>query len=235
MPRSMITRLSIQALFIGLLTIQAVQAQTKDASAILQLDSTTQGLLPPRMTAAQRDAIATPAKGLMIFNTSTDKIDFFDGTSWVVITASTDAVPTGTVDAFAGSTAPTGYLLCDGSVISRTTYADLFSVIGTTYGTGDGSATFKLPDLRGEFIRGVDRGRGVDSGRALGSFQNDAFKSHNHRVNYRYNTVRENAYNQNTNNYLLHNAGGTSNYTSQNSGETETRPRNIVLNYIIKY
>ena len=63
--------------------------------------------------------------------------------------------PTGTVSAFAGSAAPTDYLLCDGTVVSRTTYATLFSVISTTYGAGDGSTTFKLPDLRGRVVAGM--------------------------------------------------------------------------------
>ena len=64
-------------------------------------------------------------------------------------------VPTGTVSAFAGSAAPTGYLLCDGTAVNRTTYATLFGVISTTYGTGDGSTTFNLPDLRGRVIAGM--------------------------------------------------------------------------------
>lgn len=63
-------------------------------------------------------------------------------------------VPTGTVSAFAGSSAPTGYLLCDGSPVNRTTQAALFAVIGTTYGSGDGSTTFNLPDLRGRVVAG---------------------------------------------------------------------------------
>ncbi|NBO26841.1 MAG: tail fiber protein [Actinobacteria bacterium] len=62
--------------------------------------------------------------------------------------------PTGTVLPFAGSTAPEGWLLCDGSAINRTTYATLFAVTSTTYGTGDGSTTFNLPDMRGVFPRG---------------------------------------------------------------------------------
>lgn len=64
-------------------------------------------------------------------------------------------VPTGTVSAFAGSAAPTGYALCDGSVVSRTTQAALFAVIGTTYGGGDGSTTFNLPDLKGRVVAGM--------------------------------------------------------------------------------
>ena len=64
-------------------------------------------------------------------------------------------LPIGGVFPFAGTTAPTGYLLCDGSAISRTTYADLFTEIGTTYGAGDGSTTFNVPDTRGIFIQGA--------------------------------------------------------------------------------
>jgi len=64
-------------------------------------------------------------------------------------------VPTGTVSAFAGSAAPTGYALCDGSPVNRTAQASLFGVIGTTYGAGDGSTTFNLPDLRGRVVAGM--------------------------------------------------------------------------------
>lgn len=71
----------------------------------------------------------------------------------------------------AAPTPPDGWLVCDGSTISRTSYAKLFTVIGTTYGSGDGTTTFKLPDFRGEFIRGWDGGRGVDGSRAFGSSQ----------------------------------------------------------------
>ena len=62
--------------------------------------------------------------------------------------------PVGSIIAFAGNTLPKGYLLCDGSTISRTTYKDLFDVIGTTYGTGNGSTTFALPNLIDRFIEG---------------------------------------------------------------------------------
>lgn len=59
------------------------------------------------------------------------------------------ALPVGLVTAFGGSSVPTGFLLCDGSAISRTTFANLFSIVGTTFGVGDGSTTFNLPDCRG--------------------------------------------------------------------------------------
>jgi len=89
-------------------------------------------------------------------------------------------IPVGTVEALADSTVPSGWLLCNGDAVSRTTYARLFEQIGTTYGAGDGSTTFGLPDLRGEFIRGLDAGRGVDSGRTLGSTQSTQFGQHSH-------------------------------------------------------
>lgn len=63
-------------------------------------------------------------------------------------------VPVGCVQAFAGTTIPTGWLLCDGSAVSRTTYANLFAVIGTTYGAGDESTTFNVPNLVDKFVEG---------------------------------------------------------------------------------
>lgn len=64
-------------------------------------------------------------------------------------------IPTGSITMYAGSQAPAGYLLCNGNAVSRTTYSDLFSVIGTTYGAGDGETSFNLPDLRGRTPIGV--------------------------------------------------------------------------------
>lgn len=80
----------------------------------------------------------------------------------------------------ARSTAPSGSLKANGAAISRTAYAALFAVIGTTYGAGDGFNTFNLPDLRGEFLRGLDDGRGVDANRGLGSTQAGQILAHAH-------------------------------------------------------
>lgn len=79
--------------------------------------------------------------------------------------------PAGKVAHFAMDTAPAGWIKANGATVSRTTYADLFQAIGTRFGAGDGATTFRLPDLRAEFIRGWDDARGVDIGRALGSTQ----------------------------------------------------------------
>lgn len=89
-------------------------------------------------------------------------------------------VPTGSTQMFAGTTPPRGWLIADGSAVSRTQYSALFAVIGTLYGSGDGTTTFNLPDMRGVVVRGVDRGRGLDPARTLGSYQGDLFASHSH-------------------------------------------------------
>lgn len=79
--------------------------------------------------------------------------------------------PAGMVAHFARTTAPAGWLKANGSAVSRTAYADLFATIGTMFGSGDGFNTFNLPDLRGEYLRALDDGRGIDNGRSIGSFQ----------------------------------------------------------------
>lgn len=95
-------------------------------------------------------------------------------------TTANNAAPPGTVQFYAVNTPPTGWLKANGAEISRITYAALFAAIGTTFGAGDGSTTFTLPDLRGEFLRGWDDGRGVDTSRGFGSTQAQAFLSHTH-------------------------------------------------------
>lgn len=83
----------------------------------------------------------------------------------------------GMVAAFAMNSAPEGWLIANGSAVSRVTYARLFSRVGTLYGAGDGSTTFNLPDARGVVLRGADLGSGRDSGRVFGSYQPDAVKT----------------------------------------------------------
>lgn len=103
-------------------------------------------------------------------------------------------IPPGTIEAFGGGTVPSGWLLCDGSTANRSTYSALFAAIGTAHGSGNGSTTFHLPDLRGRFLRGADNmgtgaaGRdpnaatrtagnsGGNSGDAVGSVQSDAMQ-----------------------------------------------------------
>lgn len=89
----------------------------------------------------------------------------------------------GTISPIAYSGVPTGALVCNGQAVSRATYAALFALIGTTWGAGDGSTTFNVPDFRGVALRGTDEGRGLDASRAFASYQADLFASHAHGVN----------------------------------------------------
>ena len=93
------------------------------------------------------------------------------------IFASIVTVAPGTTFFTSGSSAPARSLKANGAAVSRTAYAALFEAIGTMYGSGDGSTTFNLPDLRGEFLRCLDDGRGVDAWRTLNSFQGDAIRN----------------------------------------------------------
>lgn len=136
----------------------------------------------------------------------------------------------GAVCAFAMSHPPAGWLKCNGAAVSRTAYADLFSIIGTHYGAGDGHSTFNLPDLRGEFIRGIDEGRGADPNRAFGSWQSDEIRSHNHFI--QFDGVA--AGRRGAAEGAIHSGSGKPYYTDHTGGN-ETRPRNVALLYCIKY
>jgi microcystin-dependent protein len=149
--------------------------------------------------------------------------------------------PPGSIFWFAANAAPTGYLKANGANVNRTTYAALFSAIGTTFGVGDGTTTFGLPDLRGEFIRGWDDGRGIDSGRAFGSAQAQAFLSHTHSFHPAYflgSGVAAFDGNAITGNNVQGGYGNFAAIPSQTTGAaggTETRPRNVALLAIIKF
>lgn len=159
-------------------------------------------------------------------------------------------VPAGAVMPFAMLTAPTGWLECDGTEYSQTgDYANLYAAIGDAYNIGTETAGyFRLPDLRGEFIRGFDHGRGIDADRdsdgALGLAQSDDYGSHYHNTGlsgypsssdalamiYGADTITS------TGRFFVTNAG-TATYSPRTStvGGTETRPRNIAMMYCIKY
>lgn len=143
---------------------------------------------------------------------------------------------------FSMSSSPTGFLKANGSAISRTTYANLFNAIGTTFGSGDGSTTFNIPDLRGEFIRGLDDGRGVDIGRALGVFQGDSVEDLYAQIT-NVGQWRLKHINTPTWSASKYQTDGAGNTTSTNTtgaaieslGTGENRPRNISMLACIKY
>lgn len=167
-----------------------------DASAILDVKSTNKGVLIPKVQLddkATAAPVANPSEGLLIYNETGMEARgywYWNGTEWVRIQTSESGGPglVGSIISYAGISVPAGYLLCDGSAISRTSYPNLFAAIGTSWGEGDGVTTFNLPDLRGRFLRGVDSGSGYDpdatsrtseypggnTGDNVGSYQSDA-------------------------------------------------------------
>ncbi len=149
----------------------------------------------------------------------------------------------GTVSAFAMPAPPTGWLVCDGSAVSRTDYADLFATIGTVWGVGDEISTFNLPDLRGEFIRGFDNGRGVDDGRVFGTSQLDQMQRITGQIKGSGTLMEgEGAFSEGVDaadERARHTHSGQGlNFDSGNSPGArvgdETRPRNIAMTYAIK-
>lgn len=143
--------------------------------------------------------------------------------------------PAGTIIAHGSNARPRGgWAFCKGQTLTRTEYPRLFQAIGTIHGAPTGS-TFNTPDLRGEFIRGWDEGRNVDTGRVFGSAQLDAFKSHTHRIAYQSNAL--NSVSPTTSQTVDWEAGGAVQSTNnvQPVGDTETRPRNVALGYWIKF
>lgn len=138
-------------------------------------------------------------------------------------------IPSGAVFYFAMAAVPAGYLECNGAAVSRTTYALLFTAIGVTFGSGDGSTTFNLPEMRGEFIRGWDNGRGVDSGRTFGSFQADDLASHSHTIATNWGTGFSGTA---VSTYATN--GNPITKVTGNTGNTETRPRSKALLVCIK-
>lgn len=140
------------------------------------------------------------------------------------------SIPSGTVMSYAGPTAPAGYLVANGSTVSKTTYYNLWLALGGEASPyGQTFQTFNLPDLRGEFIRGLDLGRGIDPGRTIGSRQDSQNLAHDH--TYQLRAGGNNPW------WQYNDAAPVSNYQTQHtssSGGNEARPRNIALLPIIK-
>lgn len=147
-------------------------------------------------------------------------------------------VEAGAVIAFAMNSAPTGWLSANGAAVSRTAYAALFAAIGTTFGTGDGSTTFTLPDLRGYFIRGAGTNSDGTAAGTFGAKQADAFQGHNHTTNAGIAQPYANQGSAWSFAYAIGGATVTTPITDGTNGTprtaSETRPKNIPMLYCIK-
>jgi hypothetical protein len=172
--------------------------------------------------------------------------------STLVTSTDYDLRPPGSVVAYMGNALPPGWLLCDGSAVSRMQYPDLFLVLGTSSGPGDGSATFNLPDMRGMFLRGVLGSQtnvfpgtanmfdpdvltrtnivaGGNVGNAVGSIEADQLRTHSHGLPMGTGSPWDDCCNEQPD-ILPDIAAQTS-----PAGGNETRPVNAYVNYIIKY
>lgn len=89
-------------------------------------------------------------------------------------------IPVSAIQAFATRKLPEKWVECDGRELSRKDFSDLFDIIGTVWGAGDGTTTFNVPDYRGVFLRGFDHGRGIDPDRNFAELQQDDFEKHDH-------------------------------------------------------
>jgi microcystin-dependent protein len=178
-----------------------------------------------------------PAKGFMRYNDENSALEIHSGSSWENVGSGL----TGSIVAYTANTVPSGYLECNGAAISRTDFSALFAIISDDFGNGDGSTTFNIPDLRGEFIRGwdhgagndpdvgsrTDRGDGVTDDR-IGTKQSDELKAHTHTEKHNRGSLEERGTGFNRN------VGSTST-TTGSTGGNETRPRNVYMMYIIKF
>ena len=140
------------------------------------------------------------------------------------------AIPSGMVAPFTMASAPTGWLICNDAAISRTTYSALFTAIGTTWGVGDGSTTFNVPDLRGAFLRGTgshgtsNMADGNDfAGPAVAAYEDDMSQG----TGYYYDAGNPQA-------VVAKNVLTDGTYGTPRIGD-ETRPFNAGVNYCIKY
>lgn len=212
-----------------------------------------------RITLVQNEPAGSAGAPLERAKNLADVVDKAAGRNNLDVFSKTETrqmAPPGVVAHFARSSAPAGWLKANGAAISRTAYADLFAVIGTTFGAGDGFNTFNLPDLRGEFVRGWDDARGVDAARQLGSAQTGELAAHEHlspwvqddnnsALNIRSSTLHRGT--------VLENGGTAAGFRDQDTagvgnttgddrvmattrtGGAETRPRNVALLACIKF
>lgn len=178
---------------------------------------------------------------------STAEINYLDGVTSNIQTQFDNliTVPSGTISMFSTNTAPTGWLICDGSAVSRTTYATLFGIISTTYGSGDGSSTFNLPNLKGKVPVGRDSSQtefdtlAETGGAKTVSLTEAQMPPHTHSLNPA--QIVGNQGSGGTNNYAPTGNSPTAQTTITSAGGTggvvEAHPNlqpYIVLNYIIK-
>jgi phage-related tail fiber protein len=215
-------------------------------------------VLPKNKTPGEWTRVKTNDRGIVVSGDNPSTLagmgitDSYTKAQIEAMIAQASALPVGATVAFPIGTAAPGFLELDGSVKSIAVYPDLAAYLGTTFNKGDeGAGNFRLPESRGEFLRGWDHGRGVDAGRDIGTYQADMLKAHNHRffdgtgatmdpaggvasavVNGNQQAISAGAFISNVN-------GGDAMQmvnvlNTVNTGGIETRPRNLAVMWCIK-
>ncbi|MDA0778526.1 MAG: phage tail protein [Bacteroidetes bacterium] len=195
------------------------------------------------------EVVSTVLEGTIVFNIETKKLCYYTMGIWKDIASSEiviDKTPVGTISMFGANDlgADSLWKECNGESILKTDYPELYTAIGTTWGTED-ETHFNLPDLRGVFVRGRDHGTDIDpdagdrienkvggaTGDNVGSYQIDQFKSHSHTT-----TIGVERYDQTNQQEGLAFEGpdGNRDFLSSAEGGNETRPKNVYVMYVIK-
>ncbi|KYG64186.1 hypothetical protein AZI87_13135 [Bdellovibrio bacteriovorus] len=224
--------MSKKIVFISILAVCFLGFKGKDSFKTL-------GLKFSAPTVFGKTNVTNPEPGEIVYDSSDNKFWGYDtSNNWVELSSGSAIVPVGVVLPFGGTTPPNGYRFANGDLLNIADYPDLFAAIGTAFG-GDGVSTFRLPDLRGRFLRGVDGGTGRDpdagsrsamntggnAGNAVGSIQADQLRSHTHSFTVGLSgggTVPANG------------AGSYVSNTTSAAGGSETRPVNAYVNFIVK-
>jgi microcystin-dependent protein len=205
-------------------------------------------VLPKNKTPGQWTRVKTNDRGIVVEGDNPDTLagmgikDTYTKTQIEAMIAQASALPVGATVAFPVDKVAPGFLELDGSVKSITVYPDLAAFLGTAFNKGDeGAGNFRLPESRGEFLRGWDHGRGVDVGRDIGTYQAEDFKAHNHppgngRPGFQSNEFPSIQTYHGTTSAAMPSYSGESLQmaTTGNRGGVETRPRNLSVMWGIK-
>ena len=226
--------------FTTLTTTGNVGIGTTVPAVSIDLRSRTDAIALPSGTSAQQPA--SPVAGWIRYNTTTSALEYYNGTIWAAASNAVD--PAGMIGAYPMATCPTGWLQANGAAVSRTTYASLFTAIGTMYGSGDGSTTFNLPDYRGYFLRGWNNGTAIDPDAASRTNRGDGTTGDNIGTKQSYATgplANGSVILYGTTNYASYTTGGgnagpvvqLSNGSNPRESDNETRPKNVNVIYCV--
>ena len=192
-------------------------------------------VLPPNKTAGEFTRVKVNNRGVVVSGDNPGTLAAMGITDTytkpqIEAMVGASALPIGAMVAFPVNKIAPGFLEINGSVQSIATYPDLAAFLGTAFNKGDeGAGNFRLPESRGEFLRGWDHGRGVDVGRAIGSYQTGQIESHVHT----YNVTSVTAGSGTTSTATPTDTAGSTKYTNATGG-SETRPRNLAVMWCLK-